>query len=463
MTQAKTPLVIGIRATVGALVLAAAGAAVVGVSLIDVPTVSRQPLALTEDTTHNTARSLVCDGGFAELGADPAQPNVALPAGAPEIAYAGAESDRRTLERAVGDPGQPQVFTASGDQATAAAQLQRVSTQTLQGAVASACAEPLNEQWLIGGATNLGVTTTLTIGNPGLVPATAQVTVYDEAGEVDAVQTAGVIVAPGTQHTVSLNGYAPDRERLAVRVTSTGAPVTAALSVGHKVGLESFGVSTVDRQATPATELVIPGVANTAADPDVPSDAGEGDPYPVTVRAFAPGGETGTASVRALDAKGHQTQLGEIELQKGAVGELLVNTWPAGAAAIEVTSTVPVVAAALGSAETDTRHDYEWFTPAPRIIQGEQIAVPVVSGGKVFVVHPGEGTVEVTVTNAKGKESVTKLSAGQAKAVSVPAGATLSASGDVYAGVRYLSGANIASYPVLPPSKRDGTLTVYTR
>ncbi|MHA3682914.1 DUF5719 family protein [Leucobacter sp. HY1908] len=463
MTHAKTRLAVGIRASVGALVVAAAAGAVVLVGLYDAPTVERQPLALTADTTHNTARTLVCDGGFAELGADPAQPDVALPTGAPEIAYAGAEAEGRTLARAVGEPGLPQVFTASGEASIAAAQLQQVSTETLRGAVASACAEPLNEQWLIGGATNLGVTTTLTIGNPGLVPATVQVTVFDEAGEVDAVQTAGVIVAPGTQHTVSLNGYAPDRARLAVRVTSTGAPVTAALSVGHRVGLESFGVSSVDRQAVPDTELVIVGVANAPADPDVPSDAGEGDPYPVTVRAFAPGGESGTASVRALDAKGHLTALGEIELQAGAVGELLVTTWPEGAAAIEVTSSVPVVAAALGAAQKGADHDYEWFTPAPRIAEGEQVAVPVVSGGEVFVVHPGEGSVEVTVTDAKGKESVSKLSAGQAKAVKVPAGAELSATGDVYAGVRYLEGANIAAYPVLPPSQRDGTLTVYTR
>src|SRR5690606_9049372 len=138
--------------------------------------------------------------------------------------------------------------------------------------------------------------------------------------------------------------------RLAVRVTSTGAPVTAALSVGQRVGLQSFGISAVDRQATPNTKLVIPGVTNAPGHDHGPNDAGEGDTYPVMVRALAPGGEASVAAVRALDSRGHATDLGMIELPANAVGELLVTTWPEDAAAIEVASEVPVIAAALGSA-----------------------------------------------------------------------------------------------------------------
>lgn len=463
MTTAKTPLTIGIRAAVGALVIAVSATAVVLVGSIDVPTVERQPLALQADTTQNTARTLVCNGGFAELGADPALPDVAMPTGAPTLARAGAKPETRELTRATGGPGLPEVLTVSGAEPLAAAQLQSVVTETLKGSVGSACAEPLNEQWLIGGSTDLGVTTTLNVGNPGLVSATVQVTVFDEEGKVDAVQTAGVIVAPGTQHTISLNGYAPDRGRIAARVTSTGAPVTAALSVGHRIGLSSFGVSMVDRQAEPATRLVIAGVANAAGAKQGPTDAGEGDPYPVTVRAFAPGGATTTATARALDGRGHATALGTIELLPNAVGELTVGTWPDGAAAIEVTSDAPIIASALGSAERGNDHDYEWFTASPVIAAGQSVSVPVVEKGSVVLVHPGEGTVEVTVTNAKGKATVTKLSPGSARSVTMPNNASITATGDVFAGVRSIDGASIASYPVLPPSQRDGSLTVYLR
>lgn len=463
MKPANTPLTVGIRAAVGAVVVAVAASAVILVSSLDLPSIERHPVVLTTDTTQRTARTLVCDGGYAELGADPNYPDIAMPTGAPVLARAGAKPDARELSRATGGEGLPEVLTAQGDQPLAAAQLQQVSTETLNGAVASACAEPLNEQWLIGGGTGLGVTTTLNIGNPGAVPATVQVTVFDDQGEVARVQTAGVIVGPGTQHTVSLNGYAPDRERVAVRVSSTGAPVTAALSVGHRVGLESFGVSTVDRQAEPATHLVIPGVTNAAAGKQGPSDAGEGDPYPVTVRAFAPGGTAAVATVRAFDARGHATALGEIEVAANGVGELTVNTWPEGASAVEVTSDQPVIAAVLGSGEKRSAHDYEWFTPAPVIAAGEAVAVPVVQGGVVVLVHPGEGTAEVTVTDAKGKSNVSKLSPGSARTVKVSNNSTITATDDIYAGVRYTEGANLAGYPVLPPSQRDGTLTVYTR
>lgn len=463
MTHANTPLTIGIRAAVGAVVVAVAATAVVLIGSLDLPTVEREPVSLTADTTHNTERTLVCDGGFAELGADPSNPDVAVPTGAPVLARAGVKPETSELTRATGGPGLPAVLKAQGDELLAAAQLQDVSTETLRGAVASACAEPLNEQWLIGGSTDLGVTTTLNVGNPGSVPATVQVTVFDDAGEVSRVQTAGVIVGPGTQHTISLNGYAPDRARLAVRVTSTGAPVTAALSVGHRVGLESFGVSSVDRQAVPGTDLVISGITNAAGGKQGPSDAGEGDPYPVTVRAFAPGGVATLATVRALDGRGHATALGEIELAANAVGELIVPTWPEGASAIEVSAPEPVIASALGSAEAGGAHDYEWFAPSPVIPAGQSVAVPVVQRGSVVLVHPGEGTVEVTVTNAKGKSKVTKLSPGAARTVAVGNNSTIVATGDIYAGVRYVEGANIAAYPVLPPSSRDGSLTVYTR
>lgn len=463
MKPANTPLTIGVRAAVGAVVVAVAASAVVLVGSLELPTASREPVALVADTTQNAARTLVCDGGFAELGADPGNPDLAVPTGAPEVVFAGAKSEKRELSRALGGVGLPQVTSAPGSELLAAAQLQNVTTETLKGSVGSTCAEPLNEQWLIGGSTDLGVTTTLNVGNPGSVPATVQISVFDEEGAVDSVQTAGIIVGPGAQHTVSLNGYAPDRARLAVQVTSTGAPVTAALSVGQSVGLQPFGVSVVDRQAEPNTKLVIPGVTNAPGHDHGPSDAGEGDPYPVMVRALAPGGETTVATVRALDSRGHATELGTIELPAHTVGELLVTTWPEDAAAIEVSSEAPVIAAALGSAETETEHDYEWFTPAPAIAAGEPVVVPVVKGGRVVLVHPGEGEAEVVVTTAKGKSQTTKLLPGSARTVTVAHNSTITATDEVFVGVRHVDGASIASYPLLPNSQRDGALTVYTR
>lgn len=455
----------GARAATGLVVVAACAVAVVVLGTAPLPSVTRAPLAITVDTTQNASRSLVCAGSFAELGADTSRPGVAIPGGAPSVRVAGAATDSTELARSEGGAGLPGVFSAPVSEPLAAAQIQDVDTENLQGVVASACADPLNEQWLLGGATSAGISTTLSLGNPGSVPATVQIAVFDENGAVDAVQSAGVLVAPGTQQIVSLNGYAPDRERIAVRVVSTGAPVTASLGVGQVEGISPFAVSSVTRQIEPALRQVLPGIANESDHEHGPSDAGEGDEFPVVVRAFAPGGESGTARLRAVDRNGTSTDLGEIALIPDAVGEAQVASWPEGANALIVEADVPVLAAALGSSTENDQHDYEWFVPAPGIAAEDPVAVPLVSGGRLVVVNPGDAEAEVEIARADGAgtPSTATIPGGAAVVVRAPGAAMLTSSVPVHAGVRYLGEGAIAGYPVLAPDPRDGELTVYTR
>ena len=455
----------GARAVTGLLVVAAAASAVVLLGGTALPEVSRAPQPIVVDTTQNTTRSLVCAGSFSVLGADQARPGAAIPTGVAAVTVSGAATGTTNLQRSEGGEGLPGVIAAPVETPLAAAQIQAVTGEQLRGATASACAEPLNEQWLVGGASNLGVSTTLSLGNPGGVPATAEITVYDENGVVDAVQTAGVLVAPGTEQTISLNGYAPDRERFAVRVTSTGAPVTASLGVAHRYGLEAFAVSSVGRQVEAATHLVVPGVANASDHERGPNDSGEGDDYPVLVRALAPDGAATTVRVRAIDAKGGSTELGEIALEPNAVGELSVPVWPQGANAVVLDSDAPVVAGVLGSATSGKEHDYEWFEPAPEAAADTPIAAPIVSGGSLVLVNTGEEPATVQITSASGasKARTATVPAGAAVVSAAPADAVLETSAPIHAGVRYLQGGDIAGYPVLAPDPREGELTIYTR
>lgn len=466
MTDRSRLLRGGARAATGLLVVAAAAAGVVLVGNVPLPAVAREPLALTVDTTQDTSRTLTCAGSFSELGADPERPGVAIPVGEAGLATSGSPSDSATLGRGEG-AGLPRVVSAPMSEPLAGAQFQAIDSETLRGAAASSCAEPNNEQWLIGGASSLGFATTLSLGNPGTVPATVSITVYDENGAVDALQTAGVIVAPGTQQTVSLNGYAPDRERLAVRVESTGAPVTAHLGVAQSSGITPFGISGVTPQTDPATSLVIPAIENADGDGRGPNDSGEGDAFPVIVRALAPGEAGGSATVRALDENGKSTDVGQIELAPNAVGELSVTTLPAGANALVIDADVPIIAGAVGSADdADTReHDFEWFTPAPVIAADTEVAAAVVSGGRMIVVNPSDTAAEVTISRAdgKGKDTSATIGPGAAVALTAPAGALITSSEPVYAGVRYVTDTAIAGYPILAPDPRDGTLTVYPR
>lgn len=455
----------GARALTGLLVAAAAGAAVVALGSVTLPEVTRAPQPLVVDTTQNTNRTLVCAGAFSVLGADEARPGAAIPIGSPSVTVSGEAAGTASLQRSEGGQGLPSVITAPIAQPLAAAQVQAVNGEQLRGATASACAEPLNEQWLLGGGSSLGVSTTLSLGNPGGVPATVEISVHDENGAVDAVQTAGVLIAPGTEQTISLNGYAPDRDRFAVRVVSTGAPVTASLGIAHRLGLDAYGVSSVGRQVEPAKRLVIPGVANESDHERGPSDSGEGDDYPVLIRALAPGGTETTLRARAIDAKGGSTDLGELKLLPSAVGELSITTWPTNANAVVIEADAPVLASVLGSATKGREHDYEWFVPATEMAAGEPVAAPVVSGGKLVLVNSGTeaATVQITAASGKGKPSTETVPAGAAVAVSAPSDAMLESSAPIAAGVRYLKDAEIAGYPVLAPDPREGELTVYTR
>jgi hypothetical protein len=321
----------------------------------------------------------------------------------------------------------------------------------------------MNEQWLVGGSTELGVTSTLSLGNPGEVPATVRITVFDENGSVNAGQTAGVLVPPGTEQTISLNGYAPDRKRIAVRVESTGAPVTASVGVAQVTGLEPYAVDTITRQVEPLPQLVIPGVTNVSDHERRAGDVGEADLFSVVVRVVAPGGETGTARVRAIDSKGKSTDLGQVAFRQSGVGELTVDYWPVGANAVVIEADVPVLAGAMGSAKKGAERDYAWFAPAPVIAAETSVALPVAEGGKLIIANTGKAEATVEIAAGKTKPVEVKIPAGSAVVQDAKASATLTSSAPIAAGVRIVNGGDIAGYPVQAAEARDGELTVYPR
>lgn len=463
MTSQPRALQATLRAVVGLVIVAVAAGAVVLLGNAELPSVTRAPLAIKTDTTQNTERALVCAGSFAELGADSSRPGIAIPTNAPSVVLAGSASDTATLARAEGGEGLPQVFRAPTKDPLGAAQIQSVKTETLRGLTASACAEPLNEQWVLGGSTGLGVSSTLSLGNPGNVPATVQLTVFDENGKVAEGQTAGVLVSPGTEQTISLNGYAPDRERIAVRVVSTGAPVTASMGVAHVTGLDPYAVDTVTRQAEPATKLVVPGVTNVSDHKHGAGDVGEADLFSVLVRVLAPGGEIGTARVTAIDGKGGSFDLGEVPLAASGVGELTVEHWPETANAVVIEADVPILAGVMGSAKKNADHDYTWFVPAPTLEAKTSVAVPMVAGGKLVIANTGGADAEVKLVSAGGKPVSVKIPAGAAVVQNAKTNTILTSSKDVTAGVRITSGGDIAGYPVQAADARDGALLVYPR
>jgi hypothetical protein len=467
----------GARALTGVVIIAVAAVAAVIVGAAPLPAIERQPVSLTVDTLQGAERQFVCPGSFAVLGADPSRPGVAVPMGVASLTLAGQASGQTELVREEAGGSSPVALAVPAAEAFAAAQTQAVQTDALRGLTAASCAEPVNEQWLLGGSTTVGVSTTLNLGNPSGVPATVHLTVYDENGQVDSSLTSGVLVPAGSERVVSLNGYAPGRERIAVRVDSTGAAVTASLGIGEVAGLDSFAVDTVTRQLAGETTLVVPGVANLNDHEEGPGDTGGIDAYPVIVRALSTTGQSGTASVRALFADGTDELLGAVELVGSAVGELSISHWPEKAEAVVVESTVPVIGGVLGSANRGPQHDYAWFAPAPELAADARVLTAVVPRGQLVLANPGSVDAEVRIAGLGSSadqgaddadadddfEKTVTVPAGGAIALSVPVSVSLESTAAVHAAVRRAAGGDIAGYPVLGEPDQVSSLTVYTR
>lgn len=456
-----------LRATTGLVILAVSAAAVLVLGTAPLPTIERSPVALTVDTMQGAERDIVCAGAFAVLGADPTRPSTSIPVGEAAVTVAGTLTTQGELLRQEAGGTAPQVLGVPAGDRFAAAQTQTVTTDTLRGLSASACAEPANEQWLVGGATTLGITTTVNLGNPSAVPATVQLTVFDENGAVDSQQTSGVLVPAGSDRVVSMNGYAPGREQLAVRIVSTGAAVTATLGVAHVTELTSFAVDTATRQIAPNPTLVIPGLTNLSDHDHGPGDAGELDPFSVRFRVLAPGGESGTASVRALFPDGSSEDLATIEYGDTAVADVPIAHWPEEANAAIITAADPLVGGAFGSADQGPEHDYAWFAPAPLLDAASEIAVAVVPGGQLVLVNPGTEAAEVRIadTAAESDRAALRLTvpAGGAVVAQAPASALVTSDVPIVMGVRLAAGGNIAGYPVIELNERASTITVFTR
>jgi len=487
----------GARAAAGVVIIgvSVAAALALGSGVVPVPAVDRGIVSVDVDTSQNAKFSLVCPGAFGELGADPTQPTEALPSGETELVVTGDSSATRDLAREPAGGTAPRALDAAATDTLAAVELQWVSTETIEGASASACAEPVHEQWLVGGSTTLGISTTVILSNPFEVPATVQLAIFGAEGPLGSSSAAGVLVPANSQRIVSLGGYAPNEQRLAVRVQSTGAAVTAALGVSQTVEINSFAVDTATRQLAPSTQLVVPGVVNAMSDKAVDGVASGEDAFPVVVRLLAPGEEGGVARILALQTTGETLELGTVDLEPGEVFDYIVPAWPAEAQGIEVQADVPVVGAVLGSSDAPPTHENAWFAPAPMLPAGTDVAAAIVSKGRLVIANPGDTEAEVTITpyvpesagdeagadgasaggsggsaaksadaQAKSPKSTTvTIEPHSAKPVDAKGKVWLNSTEPVSAGVRVVSGAFLAGYPVLAPTERSSTLTVYPR
>ena len=468
----STPGVISVRIVAGVVGVAVAAAAIVGAALLPLPTVSSAPEGLSVAPVP-AASQLVCPGAILQLGDSSGQnASVASAIGEPVLTLGATVGDAPTtsLPQAGGESvGAPTLLTASDPTASlAGAQYESVDDGDYRGLAAAACAQPSSDSWLVGGSTAVGRTTLLSLSNPGAVDATVALEIASEDGPLEAPGLTGIMVPANGQRVLSLAGFGPGLESLAVHVTSRGGPVAAALHQSIVRGIEASGVDIVGTTAAPATSVVIPGLSIADVDALTSRLGEEGfDDLKTIVRLYAPGDAAAQTTVRIVPEGEAATGASfDLVLDAGVVTDVPIEGLVDGSYAVVIESSEPVVAAVRASTVAAERvgtvlagaSDLAWFSAAT--VLTDEVFATVAAGpeASLHLVNPTSATVIATVAGA----SVT-VAAGASVTAQVSPGSSVVISGaaGLYASVSLAASGRLASYLVSAAAGSEAPVTVY--
>lgn len=305
----------------------------------------------------------------------------------------------------------PATATASKQQgwsiAAAGTMAQGVEAEVADGSgLASVrCGEPGSDFWFLGpGQQNGTRQIQLDLMNVDSLAATVNVNVITDAGVVQAANGTGITVPPRELVTESLSAQAAGASVVAIEVRTSAGRVAADVSESSSHGTASW----VPSATAPSTRLVIPGVP----------------PSGTTASLFlvVPGSTGARVNVLAITSQGHYQPFGSQPIDLPGQSASAVQLTPLGgtAAALQITSNVPVAAAVLvpGSGLGT------FTTSTPAIAEQAVIAGSTSGGGfaaSVALSAPGTAA-RVRVTEiAEGAAAGT----GTSQLTTVPAGRTV--------------------------------------
>ncbi|MGO3834390.1 MAG: DUF5719 family protein [Microbacteriaceae bacterium] len=439
----------GIAVTaVGALLIMLAGQA-------NLPTVKHEVPSQTVNTATTTNTSIVCQGSFGVLGLNASSPNDVTPIGEAETKVSGSETTKSDLALQLSGATPPSSHTVPGSEDFRAAQQQRIDTETVRGLAASSCGEATNEQWIVGGSTARGISSVITLSNPGAVAATVTIGVFNEEGPVEGVGTTGVLVPPATTKTVPLSGFGAGYDSTAIRVQASGSPVFATLGVHQITDITPIGADTVNAQLTPSTELVFSGVRT--YENHTHGEEGEDGHDAALARLLSP--EVATkAKVFSLTADKERALIGEVDLEAGVVTDLGLSKLPKEATGVIVESDEPIVGGVMALLHNNNEHDFAWMTPSSVFPSGETVKALTLPGGTLTLTNVSDKKAEFTV----GESTVT-LEPYTAKQIAKAGEATVQGEAPFALGVTLFDEHTLSTYPVLASASLIEEFTVYTR
>lgn len=475
------------------LVGAAAAAIVIGaVGLVPLPTVGIDPLAVTVEPDPADLLQL-CTGPLLRLGDDSGDnAGQASAVGRPDLTTAsdgGTPTSTALPQSDAGTGGTDRAPTVLGLAASADAALAGAQSQSstgagdLAGLATSACAEPTSSAWLVGGATTVGRTALLLIGNPTAVSAEVTIRMWGESGPITAPGMA-IEIAPGEQKVLPLAGFAPGVASPVVHVEARGGQVVAALQTSVIRVLDPGGVDVTGAAASPATSSVVPAV-RIFDELGVSSSLGLADheDLEAIARVGNPGDVDATVQVSLLPtaATGDATSF-EITVPAGTVTDVpLASAIELGAApfadgsysvafqsdAPVVTavraSTTPAPTAGAGGTPQPGPVDLAWFASAPAL-QGDALVAVAAAPAPVLVAVNPDNEERTLVLEPLDGGAPLQLVLPPARPAAVPltpgTGYRVLDADGVRIGLTFASRGALAGYTLRPAREADTALVV---
>jgi len=490
--SARSVAIWGARTTGGivgvAVAVVVAGAAVV----IQPPTWSVTPPLVVVDP-EPAAQTLVCAGAPLRLADDTGEnADQASPIGDPPyvgVAVGSGDPVRSTIAQSDAGTGgtvfAPQVLVTTpvdGAAPVVAGTTSSAVAGGVTGLVATACEAPGLRTWVIGGSTQLGRTSILTIVNPTSVEAVVDLDLYGESGAIEAVGLDGIVVPAGSQRVVPVSGFVLEERAPVIGVRSTGGNVAVFVQESITRTLTPGGIDVVGQQ-DPASTLVIPGVAvaGEAALAGINTTEIDQDDTMPTLRLLAPSGPDVAATVALVPAGAtvddalanpRETDAGTptdshaeaaptepvaesfpVTLTAGVVTELPIDRVAPGEYTVVVLADGPVIGAVRASVTSTAGTDFAWYSPAAELGDPVALATPDTKRAVLAIANPTASDRSVTLSGPDGETTV-EIPAGETILTPVDGAAryTIGGAGGLRAAVRAEGDGLVAQFPLQPPA-----------
>ena len=471
---ARGAVVIGARVLTGVVGIVVGAIALGAAAFLPLPSHSSAPLSRVV-TPVGTAQQRVCAGPLLAIGGAAGQPATVLTSsGTPSVRYSQSAGSAalRPLTATDNTTGRaPALLTLAPDSGVhspivTGSQTEQIASGDLVGLAAAGCAEPATDSWLIGGATETGRTTLVSLSNPSNVTAVVTLGIFSETGAVSAIGTDGISVPPGSQRVFSLAGFAPDVVSPVVRVQSRGGQVVANLQQSVVRTLEPGGVDIVGTSAAPSTLTTIPGLvlSNEAGVAARQAESGFTDLRSV-IRLFVPGSVQAKAEIMITPEDGSAAPSPvRIVLQAGMVSEVPLDSYPDGSYTVRVITDQPVVAAARVSTVGATgKTDFAWDTSAATISNRALVVVAPGPSPTLHLANPTQKIVSATFSEVGEAAQQLTIPAGGAIAQPVTSGSHYSVTGfdSLAMSVSYLGDGELAGFAVSTSAPTAAPIRVY--